>query len=82
MDIELIGFIKDGKYRIKVLTELSHKPLLSSELANIFNINRASMSRILKVMKEKSLIKPNSNSSRTVIYEITRLGQKLLEEIK
>jgi len=82
MNVELIGFIKDGKYRIKVLSELSKRPLLSSELANILNINRASMSRILTVMKEKGIIKSNSNSSRTVLYEITKLGQELLEEIK
>ena len=82
MDIELIGFIKDGKYRIKVLNELSKRHLLSSELANILNINRASMSRILKIMKDKSVIRSNSNSSRTVIYEITKLGKELLEEIK
>ena len=82
MNIELIGFIKDGKYRIKVLNELLKRPLLSSELANILNINRASMSRILSIMTNKGVIKSNSNSSRTVVYEITKLGKDLSEEIK
>jgi len=82
MDAELLGFLKDGKYRIKTLNLLNEKPMLSSELAKQLNINRASMSRILRVLKEKNLIFPTSNKTRTVVYSITEKGKKVLEELK
>ncbi|MFH1248528.1 MAG: hypothetical protein V1660_00055 [archaeon] len=55
MDVNLLGFLKDGTYRIKTLEILNKKHMLSSELAIELDVNRASMSRILKVLKEKNL---------------------------
>ena len=82
MDTNLLGFLKDGNYRIKTLEILNKKPLLSSELAIELDVNRASMSRILKVLKEKNLVISTSNNTRTVVYSISKKGKEVLEELK
>jgi len=82
MDADLLGFLKDGTYRIKTLKILDKKPMLSSELAIELDVNRASMSRILKVLKEKDLVISTSNKTRTVVYSISEKGKKVLEELK
>ncbi|MCD6547751.1 MAG: winged helix DNA-binding protein [Nanoarchaeota archaeon] len=79
MDVELLNWVKDGKYRIKTLELLNSQPLLSSELANKLDINRASMSRILRGLKEKGLVSPISNNTRTVTYVLTKKGKELLK---
>ena len=82
MDLELVTWLKDGKYRIKTLKLLKIKSYLSSELAISLNINRASMSRILRVLKEKELVKPISNKSRTISYTLSDKGTRILKELK
>jgi len=82
MDADLLGFLKDGTYRIKTLDILNKKPMLSSELAIELDINRASMSRILRVLKEKDLVISTSNKTRTVVYSISKKGKEVLEELK
>jgi len=82
MNLEMIGFLKDGKYRLIVLKELNTKPQLPSELASKLGINRASLSRILKVLKDKELIISSSNNSRTIIYFISKKGKIVLEGMK
>ena len=82
MELEIINWIKDGKYRTKALEILSCQPLLSGELANKLDINRASMSRILKLLKERGIVSPISSNSRTVTYILTKKGEKLLKKIK
>jgi len=82
MDADLLGFLKDGTYRIKTLDLLNKKPMLSSELAIELDVNRASMSRILKALKEKNLVISTSNKTRTVVYSISKLGKQTLEELK
>jgi DNA-binding MarR family transcriptional regulator len=81
MDLDLIGFLKDGKYRIKILEELNKSPNLPSEISKKLNIHRASTSRILKMLAEKQLIESHSNKSRTTLYSISNKGKKILEEI-
>ena len=81
MDLSLIGFLKDGKYRIKILEELNKAPNLPSELSKKLNIHRASVSRILKMLNEKQLVESHSKRSRTTIYSISSKGKKILEEI-
>jgi len=56
--------------------------MLSSELAIELDVNRASMSRILKALKEKNLVISTSNKTRTVVYSISKLGKQTLEELK
>jgi len=82
MDIELINWAKDGTYRIKVLKLLSTKPLLSSELANELGIHRASMSRILKLLRERKLVRQVSGKTRTVTYIITDKGLEVLRTLE
>ena len=80
--MDLINWAKDGQYRIKTLDELSKNSLLSSELAEKLQINRASMSRILKALKEKLLVSDVTSNSRTVTYSITKKGKEILGKIK
>lgn len=81
MELELLGYIKDGKYRLKTLKLLNNSPSLPSELANKLNISRSSMSRILRNLKEKMLVTSSRSSSRTLIYSITDKGKNLLNDI-
>lgn len=81
MELELLGYIKDGKYRLKTLKLLNNSPSLPSELADKLNVSRSSMSRILRNLKGKMLITSSKSSSRTLIYSITDKGKKLLSEI-
>jgi len=78
MSLDLIGFLKDGKYRLKVLEELEKRPLLPSELAEILDINRASISRVLKNLREKELVNSTSNNTRTILYSISETGKKII----
>ena len=82
MDADLLVFLKDGIYRIKILKALENKSMLSSELALELNVNRSSMSRMLKLLKEKDLIVSNSNKTRTVLYSISKKGKKIIGELK
>lgn len=79
--LKLINWIKDGKYRIQVLGLLYSNSYLSSELASKLNLNRSSMSRILRNMREKRLIDYVSNDSRTRSYVITPLGKNVYENL-
>lgn len=82
MSLDIIGFLKDGKYRIKVLKELNKSPLLPSELSKKLNIHRTSVSRILRIMREKGLVSATSSESRTIIYNISEKGKHMLEKLK
>ena len=82
--LKLLNWVKDGEYRIKVLKLLKNKTYLPSELAKELDINRASISRILKALNEKKLVDRLSTKSRTITYLITKKGielVKLLEKI-
>lgn len=81
MDLNLLSYLKDGKYRIKTLELLYESPYISSELAEKLNVNRASMSRILRSLKEKELVVPSTNNSRTVVYCITENGKNAIIEV-
>ena len=70
------------RYRIKTLEILNKKAKISSEVSLQLNVNRASMSRILRVLKEKELVSATSNKARTVVYSISKKGKKVLKEIK
>ena len=82
MSVGLVNWLKDGKYRIQVLRLLQDKNYLSSEIAEKLNVNRASMSRILRVLKKKGLVKSISEGSRTVTYLITKKGEEALNGLR
>ena len=77
--IKTVTWVKDGPYRKKILLLLKQRSYLPSELAIQLNINRASISRILKHLKEKKLVDFVKSSSRTSSYSLTDLGTKLLK---
>ena len=79
MNIDTINWVKDGRYRIKVLKLLQEKTYISSELAIKLSVNRASMSRILRDLKSKGLVSEYSNRTRTVTYALSILGKRLIE---
>jgi len=78
MSVQIVNWLKDGKYRIPILRLLENKNYLSSELAKHFEVNRASMSRILKVLEKKELVNSISSGSRTVTYVITKKGKDVI----
>ena len=78
----LINWLKDSKYRIRFLEKLNKNPQLPSELANIFDINRSSVSRVLNDLKKKGLIESISENSRTTTYFLTNLGETVLTKLK
>jgi DNA-binding MarR family transcriptional regulator len=78
--LETLAFLKDGKYRIAVLKELSESPKLPSEIAYKLNISRVSISRILKTLKEKGMVESHSKDSRAIVYSITNEGIITLKE--
>lgn len=80
MKLERVAFLKDGKYRIAILKELSGSPKLPSEIAFKLNISRASISRILKSLKEKGMVESHSEDSRTIVYSISKEGLNTLKE--
>lgn len=79
MDLQLINWLKDGKYRVKTLRTLLARPMLSSELAERLAINRTSMSRILRALKERGLVYTVSGQSRTVTYALTEKGLEIVK---
>jgi DNA-binding MarR family transcriptional regulator len=81
MDPEIVAFVKDGTYRLKILDLLKDKSLLSGEIATKLNVHRASTSRILTSLKEKELVTTNKGNTRTVIYSISKRGKEILEGI-
>lgn len=81
VELKLANWLKDGKYRLSVLKLLALENLLSSELASKLNLNRASMSRILRNLKEKELVDVITSGSRTVTYVITKKGKEALKSV-
>ena len=75
---ELVVWVKDGNYRIKILKALEKDKLISSEIAEKINNHRSTTSRILKNLKDKQLIVSINAGSRTIMYSITELGKEIL----
>ena len=82
MDLELINWVKDGPCRLKTLKIIEDEYLISSEIADNLDINRASASRILRDLKDKGLVSDVSEGSRTKSYVLTKKGKELLSKIK
>lgn len=80
-DIKIINWLKDSKYRINILRYLTIQPHLPSELAKKLDTNRSSISRILKGLKKKDLIKGISEESRTISYILTDKGKDIYNQI-
>ena len=77
---QLIAWIKDGNYRIKILKILLKEKLLSGEIAERINNHRSTTSRILKDLMNKRLITCIKSNSRTRLYILTEKGRLLSDE--
>jgi putative acetyltransferase len=65
---------------IHALIELEEKPLLSKELARILQLDKSSISRLVKNLKTKKYIKDclNKEDKRQKLITLTESGRKLL----
>lgn len=72
---EISGFVEASNYRTKVLEELSHEDMTPSNLANKLGTRIQYVSRALKELEEKELVKNLTPDARKgKIYRITHLG--------
>ena len=76
-----ISFILSSNYRKKVLQNLE-TPKMPSKLSKILDINKTHISRALKELESKKMIKcltPNSNKGK--LYVISDYGEDILKEV-
>ena len=78
----LISFILRGKNRIMVLNTISKDEVVSAQIEEKTNMYKSHVSRTLKELRKKKLIKcVNPNDRYFKSYKITNLGTKVLEKI-
>jgi len=79
---ENVSFTIASDYRKKILTNLEN-PKIPSNLSKELNINKAHISRALKELEGKNMIKcltPDSNKGK--LYIISGYGKSILKKIK
>lgn len=78
---EVIGFLKAGKYRIRIMEEIKNEKYLTpKELSERLDILFPQVSRTLTKLSKKGLIKcttPEHKKGR--IYRLTNLGRETLK---
>jgi DNA-binding MarR family transcriptional regulator len=74
---KLDAWLKDGPYRLRIITLLQFHPYIPSELASELNLHRSSMSRILNDLKRVKLVTASPGGSRTINYSLTEKGKKI-----
>jgi DNA-binding transcriptional regulator GbsR (MarR family) len=79
MSTELINWLRDGRYRLKILNLLVSRPMLPSEIAKALDISRSSVSRILKGLRDRGLVKTIHGRTRTITYVATDSALKVLD---
>jgi len=81
--VDLIVYTKLSKHRQNTLKLLSEKMLFPSEIGEELKISPANISRILKGLEEKNLVKC-LNPERKVgrLYKTTKIGKEILSYIK
>lgn len=73
-----IGYIMASQYREEVFKKLSRKNFIPSNLCEETNIKFSHLSRTLKELKEKDLVKClNEDSKKGRIYALTKYGKKV-----
>jgi len=76
-----VSFIISSEYRRKVLAALEN-PKIPSKLSKELNINKAHISRALKELKSRKIVKcltPDSNKGK--LYIISNYGKEILKEV-
>ena len=82
--IKGISLLKNSEYRRKILESLSDVNYLTpSEIAEKTEIRLNHVSNFLKDLKDnKLIICLNNEEKRGRLYKITKLGKKIIEELK
>lgn len=80
---DVIGYIMASKYRKTIVEKLSNRNYLPSILAKETNFQLSHVSRALKELEDKDVVKClNKNSKKGKIYTLTEFGKKLSQNIK
>lgn len=80
---EEIGYIIASKYRRNIVEKLSYKNYMPSILAKEINIQLSHVSRALKELEDKNIVKClNKKSKKGKIYSLTELGKDLSQIIE
>jgi len=78
---EDVSFIISSRYRMEVLKNLEN-PKMPSKISKELGINKTHISRTLKELKLKKMIKClTPNSTKGKLYIITDYGKQTLKEI-
>ncbi|MHA1195169.1 MAG: ArsR family transcriptional regulator [Promethearchaeota archaeon] len=78
-----VGYVLASKYREIIIKKLSKKNYLPSMLAKETNFQLAHISRALRELKDKNLVKClNENSKKGKIYALTEYGKEVAKLIK
>jgi len=79
---QLIGFVQASNYRKEVLKALN-EPSTPNSLEKKLNIKISHISRTIKELIEKKLVKCHTPELRKgKIFEITKEGKEILKDIK
>lgn len=82
-DDNIIGFMKAGKYRIKILELLKNFSIIPSEIAKKLSVEKSQISRTLSKLKELGLITCTTpNRIRGRIYRVTEKGTQVLASLE
>ncbi len=79
MDWETFGYVKASRIRKEILLSLKEKHLLPSELTGRLNIDKSQVTRALKELEDKGLVKcvtPLNKKGR--LYSITDKGKTIV----
>ncbi len=82
MDLELINWIRGGRYRIRILQLLYQRPMLPSEIADQLGITRSSVSRMLKDLHIRGLVSCIDAGSRTRTYFLQQRALDILRDLE
>ncbi len=76
-----VGYVVSSSYRKKVL-EILDKPKMPSTMSREVNVNKTHISRALKELVDKDIIKClNPESNKGKLYVISDYGKKILEKV-
>lgn len=79
----LVSWLLNSRYRVEILQLLNKKSLNPISISKKININVSSVSRTLKLLKEKELIRYNKkNKGCKKKYVITNKGKKIVNLCK
>jgi len=83
IDKSLLSFILRGKNRITVLQTIAKNEVISAQIEQETKMYKSHVSRNLKELKKKELIKcVNPKDRYFKFYKITNLGKKVLNHIQ